>query len=381
MAFDRRTTFRSLIESRDGYHLSVYLENHGVAGLRAELRASIASTEAFLEPVLGRQELESFLEPLNALYRDRAALSAFPGNVALFRTPSLFHAFGLPVDLETTCVVASSFHVKPLLRWMQMDRDFLLLGLERDAASLHLGNQQEFRHLETLALPPIRQPGRIAQNPACLDHRRALRLRWEETSSWLATWAAKLHLAPDARLFLAGERRLTESFSGALARESLPATALPLPYRFRTAEWVCAEVRSLLQSEAALKLRNSIAEFYHAEEMNLAHRNIFHIAKAAVRGNVRKLIVADGINIFGKLDRRTGGLAIHPTDLDHEDDCLLDDLAQTVLERGGEVLVARRDEIPKGQPILAILDKPGLDASTALGARGSLEPLYERRCL
>ena len=71
---------------------------------------------------------------------------------------------------------------------------------------------------------------------------------------------------------------------------------------------------------------------------------------------MRKIIVTDELSIFGKIDPKSGGLAIHPFDLDHEDDCILDDLAQMVLSQGGEVIVAKRDEIPKGRPILAILD-------------------------
>lgn len=88
----------------------------------------------------------------------------------------------------------------------------------------------------------------------------------------------------------------------------------------------------------------------------MAKKNIFQIAKAAVQGRIKKLIIADGINIFGKVDKKTGGLAIHPVDLDHEDDDILDDLAQTVLASGGEVVIAPREEIPKGRPILAIIE-------------------------
>ncbi len=51
---------------------------------------------------------------------------------------------------------------------------------------------------------------------------------------------------------------------------------------------------------------------------------------------------------------------MHPIDLNHEDDCILDDLAQMVLSQGGEVVIAKRSEIPKGRPILAILDDDGL---------------------
>ena len=61
------------------------------------------------------------------------------------------------------------------------------------------------------------------------------------------------------------------------------------------------------------------------------------------------------MNIFGKINKDTGGLAIHPFHLDHEDDDILDDLAQAVIKYGGEVVVAPTDQIPSGRPILALL--------------------------
>ena len=52
----------------------------------------------------------------------------------------------------------------------------------------------------------------------------------------------------------------------------------------------------------------------------------------------------------------TENLLLHPADMDHEDDCLLDDLAQTVLLSGGEVVIAKRSEIPQGRPVIAVLN-------------------------
>ena len=116
-----------------------------------------------------------------------------------------------------------------------------------------------------------------------------------------------------------------------------------------------SQIRSKIQKESKQRLELALVEYYLAEDFKLGKKNIFQIAKAAVQGKVKKLIVADGVQIFGKLDRTTGGLIINPADLDHEDDDLLDDLAQTVLEFGGEVVVVDQNEIPKGRPILAIL--------------------------
>ena len=84
-------------------------------------------------------------------------------------------------------------------------------------------------------------------------------------------------------------------------------------------------------------------------------KNIFHISKAVARGEVRKLMIASGTTVFGKIDDKSGSLAIHPYDLDHEDDDILDDLAQAVIAQGGEVIVADDDQMPQHRIAMAIL--------------------------
>jgi len=293
----------------------------------------------------------------------------------------MFRVLGVPIEVEKTCIVASSFHIKPLLRWMQIDRDFLVLGLEKNSATLYQGNQQTFRFAETIIFPKFPKFWKCRGADDSIELHSATRLKWEETTEWLAMWIANLHLDSKAQLFVAGEKRLSESLMTALKRERLPAKALNIPFDQHSAPAVCAEIRSALRKKSASYLEKSLVEFYLAEERNLAEKNIFQIAKAAVQGRVRKLFIADDFNIFGKMDPKTGALVIHSADLDHEDDCLLDDLAQTVLAEGGEVVVAKREEIPKGHPILAILDRSGVDAVSDLSAKTSTVLFSERRCI
>ena len=136
----------------------------------------------------------------------------------------------------------------------------------------------------------------------------------------------------------------------------------------------CHTICKILKEESRKNLERSLLEFRFAEEGNRTKKNIFQISKAVVQGKVRKLIVTDELSIFGKIDPITGGLVIHP--FDHEDDCILDDLAQMVLSKGGEVVIAKRNEIPKGRPVLAILEdkSPGLEKTEEL----KYEHLQER---
>lgn len=344
MIVNARESIKDILESTDGVHLTAYLVNRGdLADLRRQIRSVVAEARKFLAPIVAGEKRRRFLRPLEGLLLDARVLREMSGNIGLFRTKHFFRILSVPVPVETTCVVATSFHVKPLLRWMQQDQSFLLLGLEKGGAHLFYGTQASLARVDSLMLPIMHPTDR---RPASDGGGLAIH-EWIED------------IVADARpeLFVAGEERLTSVFfEGSRYARTRKQPISPAFSEDRVAKIVAA-IRSRLRLEAAQRIEDVFKEFRLAEETNASGKDIHQIAKAAVRGGIRKLIVADGIEVFGKLDASNGGLRIHPFELDHEDDDLLDDIAQTVLRQGGEVIVAPRDEIPKGRPILAIFNR------------------------
>jgi hypothetical protein len=185
---------------------------------------------------------------------------------------------------------------------------------------------------------------------------RIIQQEREAFYKWLVQWFAKKTENSNLKVFLAGDKFLVDGFLKYNRYENV--VKRPLAPFFDEAQIleIASFVRKILKEEARKILARSLLEFRFAEDENRTRKNIFQIAKAAVQGQIKKLIVADGISIFGKIDKQTGGLAIHPYDMDHEDDDILDDLAQMVLAQGGDVVVASPEEIPKGRTVLAILN-------------------------
>jgi hypothetical protein len=189
-----------------------------------------------------------------------------------------------------------------------------------------------------------------------LKESRRNKIKQEETYTWLNEWITQLTRNSKPKLFVAGEKSRVEGFSRNLKYPQAVKTPVASSFGKHNVNELCSAIRKLLKEESRRSLERALLEFRFAEDDNRTRKNIFQIAKAVVEGRVRKLIVTDEMSIFGKIDLKSGGLAIHPYDLDHEDDDILDDLAQMVLSQGGEVVIAKRDEIPKGRPILAILE-------------------------
>lgn len=356
MIQSKELSLKSIINSKEGVHLTSYLENRGnVIQFKKQIRESIEVATEHLSSIMPEDELKRFLSPLTQLLSDSKILKRFKSNIGLFRTRDSFRMLSMPIDVDHLCVVATSFHVKPLLRWIQADKEFLLLGLEKGSASLYSGTQSSMKHIDTILFPEVLQRENSENSYSDLKLKRLQNVKFDETIEWLNEWPYEVTGKNKAPLFIAGNPSLTSRLLTKLRYSRVRKKPIMNFFDRNRPIDAIAEARLLLQRETKDMLEKSLVEFYWAEDMKLGKKNIFQIAKAAVQGKIRKLIVADGIQIFGKLDKHTGGVSINPAHLDHEDDDLLDDLSQTVLASGGEVIVVPKDQIPKGRPILAIL--------------------------
>lgn len=337
MISEKKEILRPILESSGGTHLTIYLQKSpSFKQMKNQLKDAIDETMKWLEPVMSISEREKFIEPVKQLIKETSVLKKIKTDVGLFRTSDSFRLLSVPVQVQTSCIVATSFHVKPLLRWMQFDRDFLLLGLNNTSASLHISNQHSSQKIDEISI--------------------SRSMTYEQVSELINAWLLRLTPKHAPPLFVVGPKRKVSHLMKSLKYRSLVKTPIEAQLSKVNLNKVLHEIRIIFKQDAEAQLSKALSEFRLADEINLTRKNIFQIAKAAVQGRVRKLIIAEGINVFGKIDKKTGGIAIHPFDLDHEDDDLLDDIAQEVLSHGGEVIVAAQEDMPKGRPILAILE-------------------------
>ncbi len=361
MLTNKRTTLKPLIESADGVHLTAYLVNRGdLIDLKAQLRDVISQSYEWLKPVTSKDERNEFLEPLDSLLLDVRIFKEMKGNIGLFRNQDSFQVLNIPVEVEPTCQVATTFHVKPLLKWLQMDHDFLLLGIDKKAAHLYLGSQSSIRIIDSILFPESLKNKYSAEGHFSLKDSRKSRAIEEETFSWLGNWINELTKNTKPKLFLAGEVLLVSSLNRNFKYSNVVKTTVSNSFDEKNMTEVVSAIRKIMKADAQAALEKNLLEFKIASDEGRAQKNIFQISKAVVQGRVRKLLITDEFSVFGKIDRKSGGIALHPYDLDHEDDDVLDDLAQMVLSQGGEVVIAKRDEIPKGRLILAMLNDDDL---------------------
>jgi hypothetical protein len=342
-----------LIQSEGGLHFSAYIANYfGAPPVRSQIEEAIKVASEDIRPVLSREDRKKFLRPIHELLTDGKTLSTIRGNIGIFRSKNFFRVLHVPVHVEEFSTVASSFHVKPLLRWMQDDRAFRLVIAGEKTGGLYFGTQHSLRHMDSFV---PKKSGRLSSLVRLSKFWEKSQVRDQEQvrREFLAWLEARLSDDPRTvapPLFVVGSQEMQDFLS-----HHLPyADMRMMDENGRDLAKILAKIRGLLREEAQTWFLGVLRDFRVAEALDRTESNVFRIAKAAKRGLVKKLFVAADRKLFGKLHARSGSLTLHPADIDHEDEDVLDDIAQTVVRRGGEVLVVPARKIPGGHSLLAI---------------------------
>ncbi|MEI8027424.1 MAG: hypothetical protein WCI18_13835 [Pseudomonadota bacterium] len=357
MLVSKVSNLKPLIESSGGVHLTAYFGNRGdIRSFKAQIRDCIDRAHEYLTVVMNIEEQIAFLEPLELLYRNTIDLSNIEGSICVFLKKDFFRSFSIPIRVDHACQVATSFHIKPLLLWLQTDEEFLLLGVDKDTVYLAVGSQSSFIIVDSVSLqkPSCKENfGRIKTPQSELDFTKVA--EWA-TVSWLRNCIFQITSSSRPNLYLAGDPSSLERLMGILFYERVIKEPISETFSLSQIDSICASIREIQRTESFASIERSLEEFRAAEDRYRTRTNIFQIAKAVAHCRVSKLAIAEEVSIFGKIDRKTGKIDLHPFDLDHEDDDILDDLAQMVLLQGGDVIVVPQMEIPNGRPILAIVD-------------------------
>lgn len=360
MVSARSKALSSVIESEDSLHLSMYIRFTGDAvAFSARINEFLKSAEAHLSPVLSESQKQKFLSPLRSLAQNSKIIAQMNKSIGIFRRKDYLRIVSIPIDILESCVVASTFHVKPLIKWAQHDQDFALITLTAEGARVFRGSQSELREMDFIPIS-----GSLERFLAlCSQGANNSQIEERQFNHALGILVRALREVVGecgSRVFVMGQDGLLREFDNKLCADSIYPIAKSFTGADAEITKVCERIRQIMQVESKTMLAEALLEFEAAVRSGIGKTNLFQIAKAAVKGNVKKLIIAEDFSIFGKINKRTGGVILHPIDLDHEDDCLLDDLAQTVLLAGGEVLIAKREQIPCKRPIVAILkDRSG----------------------
>ena len=114
-------------------------------------RNLLKALEQSLRESYPAQDARALLRQFEDLAQDRAFWNCTLGGLAVLAAPGVFHVYNLPRSVPELAVVADSFHIKPLIRFVQSADRYHVLGVSRQKISFFEGNRDA---LEDVDLDP-----------------------------------------------------------------------------------------------------------------------------------------------------------------------------------------------------------------------------------
>lgn len=312
------------------------------------------------------RELRPLLERFEALAGDEAFWNHTVDGLGVLADANRFEILQLLRPVPEAAIVADSFHVKPLLRYVQSADRYGVLCLTRESARLYEGNRD---HLDPVDLSDFADSA-----AAALGERKEPSVTARSGGQFHGHDSRKDLVDQDAeKFFRIVDRDVREKFS---APSKLPLVLVALTEHqpvfreishneFLLAEGVQQDPQSLdndalrravwsaIEPRYLARLAGLLEDFGTAQAQQRGSADVSDVARAAAASRVGVLLVDAYRLVPGKLDRATGAIEKQPSLCDPEVGDLIDDVAEQVLLTGGEVVVVPSDRMPTDSGLAA----------------------------
>jgi Bacterial archaeo-eukaryotic release factor family 3 len=335
-------------------------------------RNLVKSLEQSLSQEYPKEEVRFLLQPFSELEGQREFWNHTQDGLAILRAPDLLRIYKLQRPVPELAIVADSFHIKPLLRIIQSADRYQVLGLSRGEVKLFEGNRDALDEIDLAFEVPRTitdalgeqttepyQGIRAASGGGAVYHGQGGRkdevdLDTERYFRAVDRPILKYHSRPSGLpLILAALPEHHTLFRSISQNPFLIDEGLKINPDAISTDELRNRAWSLVEPHYQARLNNLIEEFGQSKPSGLAGDGVSQIASAAVSGRVDKLMVEADREIPGQIDASTGHL--EPGDISHpETSDILDDLAELVMNKGGQVVVVPQDRMPTGTGAAAI---------------------------
>lgn len=391
-----RNEIESLLRTSGGPCVSIFLPTFRAGGERQQnpirLKNVVRDVAERLEGDWGMRspDADELLEPIKRLVDDNSFWLHQQDGLMLFRSPSLFKSFQVPMQLNELAVVENRFHVKPLLPLLSGDGDghFYILSLSRKNIRLLGGSRFRIDEidLDAKGIPNsfIEALGELERRPTQFQastssktpHRFSMGQKGAPIFSGHGTQEddlgaelrnfferfddalAKLDIDRKAPVVLAGVEYLLPIYRDvATTFQNICEDALIGNMEGERPEDLHAAAWEIVEPHFLADRRKAAARFGDLKGSGRISTDLAEILPAAHEGRVDTLFVAGGVRVWGSYDAENrkmkpqSGQGSAPRN-GNED--LLDLAAVQTYMNGGKVFVVDPQEVPDSRQAAAI---------------------------
>lgn len=372
-----RDVLRSLLPPRQPPCISLYLPTHRHHPDNQQdpirYRNLVRQAEESLRQKYASRDIARLLERFQDLaFREEFWEHSLDG-LAVLGSAEEFEVFQLQQPVRELAVVAGTFHVKPLLRYVQSADRFQVLCLTRQTAALFEGSRYALDPLDTGDMPatltdalgeertePHLTVATYGKGPNGLAMRHGHGSKADEIDKDTQRFFRVIDQEVLVRfskpsglpLILAAPAEHHSVFRSLSKNPFLAEAAVEIHPDSLDTQQLRQAVWSEIEPQYLARLAGLCEAFGTAAAQHKGSADLSDVARAAAQGRVATLLVeADRVEP-GHLDAASG--AIQRRQLDHpEVEDLLDDVAEVVLRNGGEVTVVPKDRMPSSSGVAA----------------------------
>lgn len=322
------------------------------------------------------KDIEPLLAPFWALAEATPFWNHALDGLVVLGAPEFFRVNRVQRAVPERAIVADSFHIKPVLRILQSADNYHVLAISLNEARLYEGNRD--------ALDPVIFPAEIQDELEAALEGSADRDRTEvwQLGGGAAAGGVRSRHATGAnpakviaeRFFRTVDRIVLEKYSRPsghpLLLAGLPEDHTPFRSISRnpllvedgmdthpdalSAEELRKRAWDVFAPHYTERLRGLVDMFGIAKSRELGTSDLATAIKAAAGGRVATILLEAGRKIPGHMDAHTGELVLEDVANPMVGD-LLDDLAETVLANGGQVVMVPTERMPTESGLACIL--------------------------
>ncbi|MDA8123576.1 MAG: hypothetical protein M0009_00080 [Deltaproteobacteria bacterium] len=373
---------KDLLTPGGGQCISLYLPTHrapveGRQDLILFKNMIREAEERLVASGLKGAEAKEFAAPLQRLLDDAAFWQYRGDGLAVFYARGSLRTYRLPMHFEAAVVVASRFHLKPLIPLLAEESGFYVLALSQNEIRLLEGNRYSAWEVELEHIPaslaeaiqydaPERQlqfrsrsgASGAGQKQSALffahgvggtDNKDDIRRYFHQIAKGLQEVLRQDHVP----LILAGVEYLLPLYREVNVYPHLLTEGIPGSPELLSTEELQKRAWKLVQPRFAKAQQEVLAQYRQLAGTGRTARDLREIVPAASGGRIEKLIVAEGGQAWGRYVADPEAVEMHAKPQAGSED-LLDLAAVLTAVNGGLVYAVAQEALPENGPAVAL---------------------------
>ena len=268
-------------------------------------------------------------------------------SMAFFASEKFAGFVFVPFPVYENVVVARSLHLKPILPWIMSGDQFYLITLSSKLCRLLKGDSFSLKEISSITLPKNEIEKGKKMNDKKLKQKILARAE-EEFYQFVKD--------DNFPIIIGGVEELHEIYLNVnrdpdILKERIAGNLDKINF-----EELHDECLSIINSIKKRRDQDLLSSYLEMKPYGKIIDKLTEITIAAIQGRVRNLMIASDRFLWGHLDKSTGLITSHvDKNLAIPEDDILDDLAEIVIARGGDVTLFKYNDMPSDNEAIAFL--------------------------